>query len=79
MNLYINLNKFVTFQNVTNNSIHGHGPSNEACCERNQANKTMVIPYVTKPGKTDHVGTTSEMHFVAPYHRYIHTLYIKTQ
>ena len=29
---------------------------------------------VTSSGKTDHVGTTSEMHFVAPYHRYIHTL-----
>ena len=31
---------------------------------------------MTRPGKTDHVGT-SEMHFVAPYHtvhKYIHTL-----
>ena len=30
--------------------------------------------FVTRSGKTDHVCATSEMHFVAPYHRYIHAL-----
>ena len=29
---------------------------------------------VTRPWKINHVGTTSEMHFVASYHRYTHTL-----
>ena len=28
------------------------------------------IIYVTRLGKTNHVGTTSEMHFIVPYHRY---------
>ena len=36
--------------------------------------------YVTRFEKTDHVRTTSEMHFVAPYHRCIHNIIlIKTQ
>ena len=30
--------------------------------------------YVTRFEKIDHVCTTSQMHFVASYHRYIHTL-----
>ena len=29
---------------------------------------------MTRFGKTDHFGTTSEMHFIAPYHRYTHAL-----
>ena len=29
---------------------------------------------ITRSGKTDHLCTTSEMHFVAPYHGYVHTL-----
>ena len=34
---------------------------------------TAAMTIVIRPGKTNHVGT-SEMHFVAPYHRYTHTL-----
>ena len=37
-----------------------------------------ALIYVTRFEKTDHVRATSEMHFVSPYHRYIHIL-IKTQ
>ena len=29
---------------------------------------------MTRFGKTDYFGITSETHFIAPYHRYTHTL-----
>ena len=43
-NLYNQLNKFVAFGNVTKLSMHGRGLCNEARRDRNQSNKTMLVP-----------------------------------
>ena len=38
------LNEFVAFRNVTKLSIHRRGLCNEACHDRNQINKAMLVP-----------------------------------
>ena len=42
LNLYNQLNKFVTFRNVTKLSMHGNGLCNEARSDRNQSNKASA-------------------------------------
>ena len=42
LNMYNQLNKFVTFKNVTKLSMHGRGLCNEARRDRNQSNKAML-------------------------------------
>ena len=43
LNLYNQLDKFVAFRNVTKLSMYGYGLCNEACCNRNQNNKAMLV------------------------------------
>ena len=43
LNLYNQLNKFITFRNVTKLSMHGCGLCNEVRRDRNQSNKAMSI------------------------------------
>ena len=44
LNLYNQLNKFVVFRNVMKLPMHGRGCCNEACHDRSQPNKTMLVP-----------------------------------
>ena len=44
LNLYNQLDKFVTFRNITKLFMHGRGFCNEAHRDRNQSNKTMLVP-----------------------------------
>ena len=41
LNLYNQLNKFAAFRNVKKLSMHGSGPCNETCRDRNQSNKAI--------------------------------------
>ena len=44
LNLYKQPNKFLAFRNVTKLSMYGRGLCNEACRDRNQSNKAMLVP-----------------------------------